>query len=282
VSGTAYGLSTAFGSFDNTFTGNTLTACTRGVGLGDSRHSAVVGNTIRNCGQTGNNTAHSITVVGCHDGLIANNNIAAGLQDGIHFYYTSSSGFSLLDNHIVDHGGTGIAFAGAASDMTIRGNRIVSASGPGISNYPSLSGDICDNTILRPGADGIHVNQYSAGLLRGNRVEGAGRHGIVLRDSTGNSVVGNIIRNCGGFAFFFDGNATSRLNSIHDNLLTGNQGGRFELPLTDPPDTTVEFPQGFTLYNTEPAPDAPLGWRCIETGPGRLGNWLAFGEAGTE
>ncbi|MBI3922245.1 MAG: right-handed parallel beta-helix repeat-containing protein [Armatimonadetes bacterium] len=276
VSGAAFGLSTAFGSFDNVFTGNTLTSCTRGISLIDDRRSVVTGNTLRACGNRADTTAHSITVSGSYDGLIAQNNLSAGPQNGVYFYTKPSSGFTISDNQIIDPGGSGINIEPQASDITIRGNRIINAGARGITNYPSLTGAICDNIILRCGDDGIYLSQFNGGLLRGNRVEEAGGHGIVLTESAGNLITDNIIRNCAGFAFFFSNDANSRFNSMSNNLLVGNKRGRFELPLVEPPDTTLEFPEGFKLYNTDPSAGAPLGWRCIASGPGKRANWRAL------
>lgn len=191
-------------------------------------------NTITDCGvQTAvGSLAEGIRLEASSSYNIISGNHFVNLYKGI--YVKASNNNTIINNYIGSMGFVGVQLEAASTGNIVSANNIVASSSNsayGIGLVESLRNTISDNTISSVGQMGIGlVSSSNNNIVSGNTITDNVSHGILVLDSSSNSITGNVISDQDTASSAADGirvasqGTGSKYNLIASNYISSQPG----------------------------------------------------------
>ena len=206
-----------------------------GVAIANSSNNFVEGsNIIANNDQSGVIISTSGANAVATANVVTGNTIRNNRQNGVYILHASGNqvGMPMAGNVIQRNGFSGVEIEGAAATgNVVRSNQIQNNVNNGVYLFNASNNTIggtvgvSGNTILNNGGSGVFIDSMgfkaTQNQVQGNTITGSINFGVLIRDATGNVIVGNVFRGNGLGSFQF--------------LPTGGMGGNtFANTLTGP------------------------------------------------
>lgn len=142
--------------------------------------------------------------VGPADGLEMARNVVLGASGPGFLVHTGVHDAEIVNNHIEEATGAGIAFA------------------PTAGGRPNIGISVLRNTIIRSTGDGVQVAATTGIYVNNNLLFQNAGNGIALLGAYGTDIKRNLVESNGTSGIFADG--ATRANNIESNLARGNTG----------------------------------------------------------
>jgi parallel beta-helix repeat protein len=267
--------------------------CGAGINTWDCKNIVVQNNTIKRIGlyagratkYGGDYTAMSIT------GDIDNGNISFNSLDSIGYCGLSFSKHTRIENNLINN--YCLTIDDGAAFYTWSNNDLIKRNGSGCVIRNNIIQNGIGNYQATPdkvgGANGIYMDDGSGNaLIQDNTVANCSMAGIMLHNSTNNTVSGNTLFNCSGGPIFMqqDGISTTPVsrNKIMKNILYSVEEYSYPLKLTNWDNNNMDFATYAGNYYCSPYNELPISTFGVKNNTGRyvmytVSQWKALKDA---